>query len=26
VWESNGLYLVFPVPPNVKTAATATPR
>lgn len=25
-WESNGLYLVFPVPPNVKTAATATPR
>ena len=26
VWESNGPYLVFPVPPNVKTAATANPR
>ncbi len=26
VWESNGLYLVFPVPPNVKMAASATPR
>ena len=26
VWESNGLYLVFPVPPNVQMAATATSR
>ena len=25
-WETNNLYLVFPVPPNVKTAAAATPR
>ena len=25
-WESNNPYLVFPVPPNVKTAAAATSR
>lgn len=25
-WETNNPYLVFPVPPNVKTAATATSR
>jgi hypothetical protein len=26
MWETNNPYLVFPVPPNVKTAATATSR
>ncbi len=25
-WEANNLYLVFPVPPNVKAAATANSR
>jgi len=25
-WETNNLYLVFPVPPNVKTAAAAASR
>lgn len=25
-WETNNLYLVFPVPPNVKAAATANSR
>jgi len=25
-WETNNLYLVFPVPPNVKTAAAANSR
>lgn len=25
-WEANNLYLVFPVPPNVRTAATANSR
>jgi len=26
MWEANNPYLVFPVPPNVKTAAAANPR
>ena len=26
MWEANNLYLVFPVPPNVKTAAAANSR